>query len=657
MTRSGIDLSALDPAVRPADDLYARVNGRWIADYEIPPDRATDGVMRALHDQAEEQVRAIITEAAATGSTGVAAKIGALYASFMDTAAVEALGAAPLAADLALVRAAGSTAALTTALGALQRTGAGSAVAFFVDNDAGDPERYAVHLDQSGLGLPDEAYYRDARYAEVLAAYRPHVARMLQIAGAAADAAHAEEMAARVVALETRLAAEHWDVVRDRDALTTYNPTTLADLAVSAPEFDWRAWADALGAPAGSLDRLVVRQPSFIAGFARLWASLPLADWQAWMAYHVVTARAAFLSEELVEANFDFYSRRLTGARTLRARWKRGVSLVQGVLGEAVGELYVARHFPPADKAHMETLVGHLIDAYRESIAQLDWMGEATRTRALGKLDAFTAKIGYPVRWRDYSDLVVTADDLLGNVRRAAAFEVDYELGKIGRPVDRDEWFMTPQTVNAYYNPGMNEIVFPAAMLQPPFFDAEVEDAANYGGIGAVIGHEVGHGFDDQGSRYDGSGRLADWWTQEDRAEFDRRTAALVAQYSTYSPAQLHGSHHVNGALTVGENIGDLGGMSIALRAYEIALGAPLSQAPVIDGLTGAQRFFLSWAQSWRAKGRDEEVVRRLATDPHSPEEFRCNGVVRNIDEFYPAFDVRPGDALYLAPDERVRIW
>jgi putative endopeptidase len=658
MTRSGIDLTALDPDVRPQDDLYAHVNGRWVASHEIPADRAMDGSFRALHDQAEEQVRDIITEAADLAEpTGVQAQIGALYSSFMDTAAVEAAGVAPLRPELDAIAAAGDPAALTRVLGDLQRTGAVSATGFWVDNDAKDPERYVVYLTQSGLGLPDESYYRDEQYAEVLAAYRPHVARMLRLGGWSADDASADEAAGRVLALETKIAAGHWDVVADRDADRTYNPTTLAALATDAPGFDWAAWADALGAPAGSLDQLVVREPSFATAFAALWASEPAADWQAWLAYHLITARAPFLSTEVVEANFDFHGRTLTGAQELRDRWKRGVSLVQGVLGEAVGEVYVARHFPPAHKDRMEVLVGHLVEAYRESISGLDWMGEETRAKALAKLDAFTPKIGYPVKWRDYSALEVDADDLLGNVRRATAFEQDHELHKIGRPIDRDEWFMTPQTVNAYYNPGMNEIVFPAAILQPPFFDADADDAVSYGGIGAVIGHEIGHGFDDQGSKYDGQGRLEDWWTEADRAEFEKRTSALVAQYDGFSPAQLDGSHHVNGALTIGENIGDLGGLSIALKAYRIALGTPLDQAPVIDGLTGVQRVLLGWAQVWRAKGRDEEVIRRLAVDPHSPDEVRCNAVVRNIDEFAEAFDVQPGDGLYLAPEERVRIW
>ena len=414
----------------------------------------------------------------------------------------------------------------------------------------------------------------------------------------------------------------------------------------------------ARGATQGAAVLVVVREPDFAAGFAELWASEPLEDWKLWMVYHLVTARAPYLSDDLVEANFDFYGRTLSGAQEVRERWKRAVSVVEGALGEAVGAQYVARHFPPAHKARMEELVATLVAAYRESITTLDWMTDETKEKALAKLDAFTPKIGYPVRWRDYSALVVDAHDLVGNVRRAHAFEQDRELGKIGRPLDRDEWFMTPQTVNAYYNPGMNEIVFPAAILQPPFFDPEADDAVNYGGIGAVIGHEIGHGFDDQGSKYDGAGRLEDWWTARDREEFEKRTTALVAQYDAYRPAQLgEDGPHVNGALTIGENIGDLGGLSIALKAYRIALGRPLDEAPVVDGLTGIERVFLGWAQVWQSKGRDEEVVRRIATDPHSPNEFRCNGVVRNVDEFYDAYDVQPGDALYLAPEERVRIW
>ncbi|MCL1870292.1 MAG: M13 family metallopeptidase [Promicromonosporaceae bacterium] len=660
--RSGIDLAALDPATRPQDDLYRHVNGAWLATHEIPADRAMDGSFMKLRDLSEERVRDVITDLAATPSdeqTGTAAQIGALYTSFMDTDRIARLGVAPLAADLALIAGTTSQAELVGVLGALQRTGGGGAVGLYVDNDAKDPEQYRVYLYQSGLGLPDEAYYREDAYAPILAKYAPHVARMLTLGGAASVLGiDADDAAARVVALETKLAAHHWDVVKDRDATLTYNPTTLADLAASAPGFDWASWAAALGAPAGALDALVVREPSFAEGLAELWKSEPLADWQAWAAYRLVSARAPYVTDEVVEANFDFYGRTLSGAQEVRERWKRGVALVEGALGEAVGEQYVARHFPPAHKSRMDELVANLVAAYRESIQSLDWMTDETKVKALAKLDKFTPKIGYPVTWRDYSALVIDPADVVGNVRRSNAFDLDRELGKVGKPLDRDEWFMTPQTVNAYYNPGMNEIVFPAAILQPPFFDPEADDAVNYGGIGGVIGHEIGHGFDDQGSKYDGDGRLEDWWTSLDREEFEKRTAALVAQYDAFVPEQLGpDGAHVNGSLTIGENIGDLGGLSIAITAYRLALGGSLDAAPVVDGLTGLERVFLGWAQVWQSKGRDEEVVRRIATDPHSPNEFRCNGVVRNVDEFHDTYGVKDGDALWLAPEDRVRIW
>ena len=659
--RSGIDLSTLDPAVRPQDDLYRHVNGRWITEHVIPADRAMDGAFRALHDRAEEQVRVIIEELAEQAGevTGVAQQVGALYASFMDTESVERLGLDPVVGELEAITAAADRDALVRVLGTLQRTGVGGALGQWVDNDAKDPERYVVHLSQSGLGLPDESYYREAGYAEIRRAYRAHVARMLGLAGRS----EAEAEADAVVDLETRLASAHWDVVRDRDADLTYNPMTMAELAERAPGFDWRAWTEALGAPEGAHDALVVMEPDYAEAFARVWAMAPLEQWKAWLRQRLVTSRAPYLHDAVVQANFDFYGRTLTGATELRERWRRGVSLVEGALGEAVGQVYVERHFPAAHKESMAELVENLVAAYRESIEALDWMSPTTREKALAKLAAFTPKIGYPDRWKSYEGLALAPEDLVGNVRRASAFELDRELRKIGRPVDRDEWFMTPQTVNAYYNPGMNEIVFPAAILRPPFFDPDAEDAVNYGGIGAVIGHEIGHGFDDQGSKYDGLGRLEDWWTDADRAEFDKRTAALVAQYGQYRPAQLDGAdraddeNRVNGALTIGENIGDLGGLSIGLKAYRIALGRPLEEAPVVDGLTGVQRVLLGWAQVWQAKGRDEEIVRRLAVDPHSPNEFRCNGVLRNVPEFYEAYDVQPGDALYLAPEERERIW
>jgi len=648
--RSGIDLSYLDPDARPQDDLFGHVNGRWLADYDIPADRATDGAFRLLADRAEEQVRDIITNAAGAPNTD-AQRIGDLYASFMDTERVAAVGLAPLRAELALIADAATPEALAAVLGGLQRTGVGGGAGAYVDTDSKDSTRYLLHFTQSGLGLPDESYYREPAHAAVLAAYPQHIARMLSLVYGGDQT----ETAARIVALETKLAAAHWDVVKRRDADLSYNLRRFADLADEAPGFDWDGWLAAVGASADVVTEVVVRQPDFLVAFAALWASEPLEDWKAWLSWRVISGRAPILTDDLVAENFDFYGRTLSGTEAIRDRWKRGVGLVESLMGDAVGKLYVDRHFPPSHKARMDELVANLREAYRVSITNLEWMTPETRQRALAKLDKFTPKIGYPARWRDYSNLVIDAGDLYGNYLRGQAVEHDRELAKLGSEVDRDEWFMTPQTVNAYYNPGMNEIVFPAAILQPPFFDAEADDAANYGGIGAVIGHEIGHGFDDQGAKYDGDGNLVDWWTDADRAEFGLRTKALIEQYEAFTPRALDAGHHVNGAFTVGENIGDLGGLSIALLAYELSLGG--KEAPVIDGLTGVQRVYFGWAQVWRTKSRDAEAIRRLAVDPHSPPEFRCNGVIRNIDSFYEAFDVTTTDELYLDPAERVRIW
>ncbi|MGN2635118.1 M13 family metallopeptidase [Nocardia takedensis] len=667
ITPSGIDLTFLDDAVRVQDDLFAHVNGKWLTEHAIPADRAVDGAFLALRDQAELDVQKIILDAAAgdpePGSD--ARKIGDLYTSFMDTDAVAAVGLGPIAPELEAVRAAPDRAGLAELLGRMQRTGIGGAIGFYVDTDAKNSERYLVHLAQSGIGLPDESYYRQDEFAEIRERYIAHIGRMFALA--AADErlsgllpADLDTVAERVFEIERGLAAGHWDVVRRRDAELGYNLVTGAQLAERHPDFAWSAWADALaeGVPntgAGLLDEVIVRQPDYLTAFTRLWTEASFENWKAWAAWRVLRSRAAFLTDALVEEAFDFNGRTLTGAQQNRERWKRGVALVEDLLGEAVGKLYVAEHFPPEAKARMVELVENLQEAYRRNIGALDWMGPETRKAALAKLEKFTPKIGYPNRWRDYSAVTVDPADLVGNYRMGHAAEHDREMAKIGAPVDRDEWFMTPQTVNAYYNPGMNEIVFPAAILQPPFFDMNADDAANYGGIGAVIGHEIGHGFDDQGAKYDGDGNMVDWWTDDDRAEFGKRTAALIAQYDVLSPAALPDEHTVNGGFTIGENIGDLGGLSIALAAYRIAQGE--TEPPVIDGLTGLQRVFYGWAQVWRTKARDEEAIRRLAIDPHSPPEFRCNAVVRNIDSFHEAFDVRPGDSLYLEPAERVRIW
>lgn len=569
----------------------------------------------------------------------------------MDTQTIAERGLQPLLDELALIDAAPDADALAAVLGGLQRTGVGGGAGVYVDTDSKNSTRYLLHMGQSGIGLPDESYFRDEQHAEILAGYPVHIAKMF---GLIYGGDHTDT-AARIVALESKIAAAHWDVVKRRDADLTYNLRRFADLPAEAPGFDWSGWVQGLGTTPDTVAELVVRQPDYLTAFAGLWASEDLEDWKAWARWRVIHARAGLLTDDLVAEDFAFYGRTLSGTEQIRDRWKRAVSVVENLMGDALGKLYVQRHFPPEAKARMDELVANLREAYRVSIDELDWMTPETRAKALAKLDKFTPKIGYPARWRDYSAVVIKRDDLYGNYRRGYIVNSDRELAKLGGPVDRDEWFMTPQTVNAYYNPGMNEIVFPAAILQPPFFDAEADDAANYGGIGAVIGHEIGHGFDDQGAKYDGDGNLVDWWTDADRTEFGARTKALIEQYEQFTPRGLDPSHHVNGAFTVGENIGDLGGLSIALLAYKLSLKG--KEAPVIDGLTGVQRVFFGWAQVWRTKSREAEAIRRLAVDPHSPPEFRCNGVVRNIDDFYEAFDVTENDELFLEPERRVRIW
>lgn len=664
---SGIILDELDPEVRPQDDLFRHVNGRWIDRTEIPADKARYGSFIVLYEEAEQAVREIIEEAQHAEPGTEARKVGDLYASFMNEERAELLGATPIAAQLVETTLPGTIDELLEAVGRLERQGVSGFAQLFVDNDPGDPERYLVFVEQGGIGLPDESYFREERFAAIRDKYRAHLERMFDLAKLDDAAARAKQ----VFDLETEIAATHWTNVESRDSQKTYNLRRWTDVVASVTgsgdlvrRVDLDLWRDAMGVPAHAFDELVVRQPSFLEGLGKLLTDHRLPAWRDWLAWQVIRSSAAYLSKDFVDANFDFYGRTLSGTPELRERWKRGVSFVEGAMGEAVGRIYVERHFPPAAKEAMDELVANLVEAYRQSIAGLDWMGEETRAKALDKLEKFTPKIGYPVKWRDYSTLEVDADDLIANVRATAEFEFQRQLGKIGNPIDRDEWFMTPQTINAYYNPGFNEIVFPAAILQFPFFDAERDAAANYGAIGAVIGHEIGHGFDDQGSRFDGDGRLIDWWTEADRAAFEERTKALIDQYDVLVPLQLDGGstvgeggapHRVNGALTIGENIGDLGGLAIAWKAYVLSLDGV--EPPEIDGLTGAQRFFLSWAQAWQLKGRDEEVMRLLAIDPHSPNEFRCNQIVRNIDEFYTGFEVDSDDALWLDPADRVRIW
>lgn len=651
---SGIDLAELDPTIRPQDDLYRHVNGKWIERTEIPSDKARYGSFAVLAENAEEAVRDIITGTDAPVA-GVAAgsesdKVAALYASFMDVDRVDALGAQPIAEVVARTLAVSSITELVAHVAQLERQGLGGFFGMFVDNDPGDPARYIVFVMQGGLGLPDESYYREDQFVDVREQYRAHIARMLGLAGVA-DAGRLAELA---YDLERRIAATHWDKVASRDIQKLYNLRTFEGLGEITPQLDWKAYLAAMGAPEAAFAEVVAAQPEALAGLASLLIDDELDAWRAWAIWGIVRGSAALLSQEISRANFDFYGTALTGAPEQRERWRRGVSFVEGAMGEAVGRIYVERHFDETAKAEMDVLVEHLIEAYRDSIEQLEWMSPETRTRALDKLDRFTPKIGYPVKWRDYSALTADSGDLFGNSRAVAEYEFVRELGKVGKPIDRDEWFMTPQTVNAYYNPGFNEIVFPAAILQPPFFDAKVDGAANFGAIGAVIGHEIGHGFDDQGSRYDGEGRLTDWWTESDREAFEKLTSALIGQYNALSPEGADGQK-VNGELTIGENIGDLSGLEIAWKAYLRSLAG--AESPVIDGLTGAERFFLSWAQAWQQKSRPEETVRLLTIDPHSPNEFRCNQILRNLAPFHEAYATKPGDALWLDPEERVSIW
>lgn len=650
MPLSGIDPATIDASVRPQDDLYRHFNGRWLKTTTIPDDRPLEGTFTALRDGSELAVKEIIIEAAGRGeaATGIERKIGDLYSSFMDEAAAEAKGAEPIRERLAEVFGTASVAELVRLAGRLFRADVSGLFYIYPAPDAGNPDRILLYTGQGGLGLPDESYYREEKFAPMVQAYREHVRTLLELAGIAEPGA----AASRVVELETSLASHHWDKVTLRNPQKTYNLKSADEAAELFPLL--ADWFDAAGIAAEKRAELVVSTPDFFAGAAALLDSVPLATWQEWLATRVVSAAAPYLSAAFVDANFAFYGTTLSGTPRNRDRWKRGVAVVEAALGEAVGQIYVARHFPESHKEHMRSLVGNLTEAYRDSITGLPWMGEETRTEALKKLDSFRAKIGYPEKWIDYSAVVVDAGDLLGNVERAHSADVDRHLDEVGQPVDREKWLMTPQTVNAYYHPLLNEIVFPAAILQPPFFTADADDAVNYGGIGAVIGHEIGHGFDDQGSQYDGSGLLRNWWTEADRTAFEALTAKLVAQFDALSPAEADGQH-VNGKLTLGENIGDLGGLTIAYKAYLISLGG--QEPPVLDGLTGAQRFFASWAASWRQVIRSEEAIRRLATDPHSPNEFRTNNIAQNLDAFHTAFATTDQDGMWLAPEDRVSIW
>jgi putative endopeptidase len=643
----GFDLNGRDLNVRPGDDFNRHANGTYLANTAIPADKTSYGAFDMLYDRSQENLRTLIEESAANPtSSPEAARIGALFASFMDEATVERLGAAPLAADLAEVRAADTHEKMAALMGRTQAGFGSSLFGLAVFEDLKEPDRNSAYIFQGGLGLPDRDYYLEDSFAEQKAAYQAYVRKALELAGWA----DAEQAAADIVAFETRIAEQHWTQVQSRQIDRMHNPTTVADLTTSAPGFDWGAWAEAAGV--GRERTLIAANDTAFPGMARVFAETPVETLQSWQAFHVVDQAAPYLSSAFVDARFDFFGKVLSGQPENRPRWKRGVQLVDGSLGEALGREYVARHFPAESKAQMEELVGNLRRAMTARIEGLDWMSPETRQQALYKMSRFGVKIGYPEQWRSYDGLHLDPADLYGNVERSSAFEWAWNLSKLDKPVDPLEWGMTPQTVNAYYNPPRNEIVFPAAILQAPFFDPNADPAVNYGGIGAVIGHEITHGFDDQGRKVDGDGVLRDWWTAEDAAKFEERARVLGAQYSALSPFE---GVNVNGDLTMGENIADLGGLLLALDAYRMSLnGQP---APVINGLTGEQRVFLGWAQVWRENIRDEALRQQVTVDPHAPAQYRAGATVRNIDAWYAAFGVTPEDAQYLAPEARARIW
>lgn len=648
---SGIDMSGFDTSVRPQDDFFDYVNGKWVAETELPADRARWGTFHMLHEKSQEDVRALIEEVSKAENVepgSAAQKIRDFYNSYMDTETAMKLGVEAIRAELDEVAAIESHDDLFRAFSTLGVYGVDGPVGGFIDSDLKDPDTMVVYLVESGITLPDRDYYLldDEQFVQGRELYRAYVAKLFDLAGIEGGADKAESL----YALEHALAEVHWTKEDNRDPVKSYNPKTLDELEQMAPAINWKVTFEAGGIPAR--DMYVVNQPSFFEGASEVVAETSLDTWKDYLAFQTINRFAPVLGEEFFNAWFEFYRAGLQGIDQPRPKWKRAVNSINGNMGELLGQLYVDRHYQEQARTRMEVMIANLKEAYRQSIIELDWMGEETKQQALEKLSRFTPKIGYPEKWRDYSSMEISAGDLVGNLKSARAFEYKRNIDKLDRPVDRSEWYMTPQTVNAYYNPPWNEIVFPAAILQPPFFNVEADDAVNYGGIGAVIGHEIGHGFDDQGRKFDGGGNLRDWWTEEDTAKFEQRKNMLAAQYDGY---EVIDGLTINGQFTSGENIGDLGGLGIAYKAYRISLDG--KEAPVIDGFTGDQRFFIGWAQVWRAKARAEEAKRLLTVDPHSPPKFRANGAAVNVTEFYQAFDVKEGDGMYLPPEERVKIW
>ncbi|HKR86786.1 MAG TPA: M13-type metalloendopeptidase [Phenylobacterium sp.] len=643
----GFDMAGRDTSTPPGQDFFKYANGRYVQQLEIPPDRSRYGAFDRLQELSQNRMRAVLEAAANDASaSGGRAKVGAFYRSFMDEPRLEAIGVGRLARDLDKVREIETKNDLARLMGRSQLGFGGSFFGPGISDDAKAPMRYAVYLGQAGLGLPNRDYYLKPEFAPKLAAYQAYVAQILALAGWNDP----QGAAKAIVAMETEIAQVSWTLEERRDDSKTYNPIAVSELAAFAPGFDWKAFLD--GAELGQVQRVVLQENTAIPKIAAIYARTPLETLKAWQAFSVADQAAPYLSQAFDQAHYQFREKTLQGQPQQRARWKRGVSLVDAQMGEALGKLYVAQYFPPQSKEKMLELVSGIREAMKGRIERLDWMSPDTKAKALEKLSKFSVKIGYPDKWRDYSALTIKDDDLYGNVERASAFEWNRQVARLDKPVDRTEWGMTPPTVNAYYQPTRNEIVFPAAILQPPFFDPKGDPAVNYGGIGGVIGHELTHGFDDQGRKSDGDGMLTDWWTPQDAAKFDARAAVLGKQYSAFEV--LPGAH-VNGGQTMGENIADLGGLLLALDAYHASLkGQP---APVIDGMTGEQRVFLGWAQVWRGKLREDRLRQLLVVDVHSPNEARVDVPVRNIDAFYQAFGVKPGDAMYVAPTDRARIW
>ena len=647
---SGLFLNNFDRSVRPQDDMYRFVNGTWLKNTEIPADRSNYGAFTLLSDEAEKNLRIIVEEgAAANAPTGSDQQlIGDFYSSYMDEARVEQLGIKPLQPELDRIAAIQDRKQLLDYLARAQLLLIDNPIGTVILADARNPDLNTLWTGQAGFGLPERDYYfsDEKRFVEIRAAYEKYIDKVLGLAGRKDSAALARE----IMAFETRLAKASWTAVQLRDVEKLYNPVTVAEAEQATPGIKWSTWLTQMGLPGSG--QMVLSQQDYFQEVGKAIDDVPLATWRDYLTLRAIDSYSPYLSQAFVDANFDFYQRTLSGTPQLKPRWKRALAEVESSTGDLLGKEYVKRHFPPEAKQRMDGLVANLLKAFDASIDELEWMGPDTKKAAHDKIRNFTVKIGYPTKWKDYTGLVTRKDDLLGNVLRAREVRAKRELAKVGQPVDKTEWYMTPQTVNAYYNPLANEIVFPAAILQPPFFDMKADDAVNYGGIGAVIGHEISHGFDDQGRKFDGRGVLRDWWTDKDNELFMARAGALVKQYNAYSP--IPGTN-LNGELTLGENIGDLSGLAVAYKAYQLALDG--QTAPVLDGFTGDQRFFIGWSQVWARNYREDELRKRLKTDPHSPSEYRANGILRNMPAFSKAFEVKDGDKLYLPPEQVVRIW